>query len=184
MIITSRKVAFSTPWFDLVAKSTGNAADDRPYYSLQTSDYVSVIAVTQSGDAVLVCQFRPAVEKMTLELPSGHVDPGENPETAAARELFEETGYRAMALEPLGCQCPDTGRLANRIWYFLAMDAAMDADWNGPEPGIEPVLQPVQKLMEDIRNVHFDHSLHVAPILMALLKSDRFRRLVSLETCR
>lgn len=42
---------------------------------------------------VLVRQFRPPTGKYVIEAPAGLIDPGETPEAAARRELFEETGY-------------------------------------------------------------------------------------------
>src|SRR5437763_11391084 len=104
-----RRVVYSTPWFDLVAKSL--AGHDQPHYSIRTTDYVSVVAVTRQRRLLLVRQYRPAVEGMTLELPSGHVEPGETPEEAARKELLEETGHVADRFELLGEFSPDTGRL-------------------------------------------------------------------------
>ena len=92
-LITSRSIEFTTPWFDLVAKRMN--AVDPPYYSLRMLDYVSVIALTTERQVVLVRQYRPAVERYTLELPSGHVEADETPEQSAHRELAEETGYHA-----------------------------------------------------------------------------------------
>ena len=175
MKITFRETVYSTPWFDLIAKKTDGPGGDKPYFSLAMPDYVSVVAVTPDHRTVLVRQYRPAVEKFTLELPSGHVDGGETPEQAAGRELFEETGYRSARLELLGSLCSDTGRMSNRVWYFLALDAVRDAAWSGPETGVEPVVKPIAELMEDIRQVRFDHSLNLAPVLLALLKNERFR---------
>lgn len=44
-------------------------------------------------ETLLVKQWRPPVGNFTIEFPAGLIDPGENPETAAARELKEETGF-------------------------------------------------------------------------------------------
>ena len=66
-----------------------------PFYMLELPDYVSVIALTPARELLLVRQHRPVVGRETLELPSGHVDPGERPEDAARRELLEETGFDA-----------------------------------------------------------------------------------------
>src|SRR5262245_10702258 len=107
------QIVFETPWFQLVAKYPPGWAD--PHYSIRTVDYVTVIARTPEGAWLLVRQYRPAVEMMTLEFPSGHVDPGQTPEEAARRELAEETGYRANRLDLVGLLAPDVGRLSNRL---------------------------------------------------------------------
>jgi ADP-ribose pyrophosphatase len=53
---------------------------------------VAVLAVTGEGKILLVRQFRKALEKTTFEIPAGKLEPGEDPEAAARRELKEETG--------------------------------------------------------------------------------------------
>lgn len=55
----------------------------------------AVIPVTEDGRIVMVSQYRNALERYTLEIPAGGLNPGETTITAAARELEEETGYRA-----------------------------------------------------------------------------------------
>lgn len=63
---------------------------------------VAVVALTEDGDVILARQYRPGPGLVIDELPGGMVDPGEDVATAAARELLEETGYRAGSLEVLG----------------------------------------------------------------------------------
>jgi ADP-ribose pyrophosphatase len=73
----NREIAFETPWFQLISKQV--AGESAPYYSLQMQDYVAVVAFTDQAELVLVRQYRPAVERHTLELPSGHVESDETP---------------------------------------------------------------------------------------------------------
>ncbi len=60
-----------------------------------------VVAVDDEGYILLVKQNRPVLGCETLELPAGCQDPGEEMIECAARELLEETGYRAKEIAPL-----------------------------------------------------------------------------------
>ena len=60
----------------------------------------AVVPVTSDGKILMVRQYRNALERYTLEIPAGAVNYlGEPKEECAARELEEETGYRAGKLE-------------------------------------------------------------------------------------
>src|SRR5580704_5986975 len=102
------EVVFSTKWFELVAKHPPSYTE--PHYSIRALDYVGIVAQDTQGNLLLVRQLRPAVGGMTLEIPCGHVEVGETPETAARKELLEETGYVADTFELLANLSPDTGR--------------------------------------------------------------------------
>lgn len=60
-----------------------------------------VVPLLDSGDVILVEQWRWPFETRLLELPAGKLAPGEDPAACAARELTEETGWTAERLEPL-----------------------------------------------------------------------------------
>lgn len=63
---------------------------------------VSVVALTEDGDVLLVSQYRAALDRFVLEIPAGKRDvAGEPPEETARRELVEEVGYLPTRLEPL-----------------------------------------------------------------------------------
>ena len=170
--VTKRTTVFSTPWFDLRAKTVGDAGG-LPYYAVDGPDYVCVLALTSSREVVLVRQYRPAVEDFTLELPSGLVDPGESPETTAARELNEETGFRVRRLELMGELRPDTGRLENRLWCFFA---EVDDELDHPriesgELGLATLTMPLAEFLAGCgRDGGCVHALNLAPVALALLQ--------------
>ena len=63
---------------------------------------VAIVAVTPDQRLVMVRQYRYAAGRFLLEIPAGTLEPGEDPEDTARRELREETGYSAKNLRPLG----------------------------------------------------------------------------------
>ena len=60
---------------------------------LDTPATVSVLALTDDDQAVMVRQYRPGADRLVLSLPGGLVDEGESPVAAGLRELREETGF-------------------------------------------------------------------------------------------
>lgn len=68
-----------------------------------TRDIAVIIALTDDRKLVLVNQFRPTLNQQVLELPAGKVDPQEQIIDAAKRELLEETGYEALAIQEVIC---------------------------------------------------------------------------------
>jgi ADP-ribose pyrophosphatase len=160
-------VVYRTPWFELLAKTMDEG--DEPYYSLRLPDYAAILALTTNQQVLCVRQYRPAVERYTLELPSGIIDPGETPEQSARRELIEETGYEADSLQVLGPTYPDTGRLGNQIWACVATGLRR-IEGRQPEEGIEVVEMSAEELLRATNDGTFDHALHIAVILMAQLR--------------
>ena len=59
---------------------------------------VAVIPITKDNKIVFVEQYRKPLEKSIIEIPAGKLEPGEEPETTAVRELEEETGYTTRDL--------------------------------------------------------------------------------------
>lgn len=158
-------IHFECPWLTLV--STPDPAG-RPYYMIDLADYVAVVAITAEGRALLVRQYRPIVDRVTLELPSGHVDGGESPEDAARRELLEETGYAAGELQLLGRLVPDVGRLRNRLWCFFAPDVRRDPAAPALEAGVTLCEVDAAELIRHAADGTIDHALALAPLFLAL----------------
>lgn len=81
---------------------------------------VAVAALDQDGRMVLVRQYRHATGETLLEVPAGRLEPGEDPERAARRELEEETGLRAQRWTFLTRFFAAPGFCSERLVLFLA----------------------------------------------------------------
>lgn len=141
-----------------------------PRVVITAPDWVNVVALTREGDAILVRQFRFGVEANTLEIPGGMVDAGEEPAAAAARELGEETGFRASQLVFLGAVHPNPALQSNRCHSYLALGCE-PAHALGQDAGedIEVVLVPASTLQSLIREGKITHALVVNAVYFAEL---------------
>lgn len=98
------------------------------FYRIDSVDWVNVIPVTADGRVVMVRQYRHGLGHTTLEIPGGMLDPGESPADTAARELLEETGWRAGSVELLGTVSPNPALFGNRLHSFVATGCEQVAD--------------------------------------------------------
>ncbi len=81
---------------------------------------VVVLPVLADGRILLIQQYRHATRQYLWELVAGRMDPGETPKAAAARELIEETGYRARRFRIFLDIFPTPGFLEERMFILLA----------------------------------------------------------------
>jgi len=137
---------------------------------LDVADYVSIVARTPAGRILVVRQYRPVVDRETIELPSGHIDSGELPEDAACRELLEETGMVAKKMVPLGVLVPDVGRLTNRMWCYFATDVTPAAGEIDREDGVDVIELSEQEVLAMATDGRMDHALNLAALFLAVTK--------------
>jgi ADP-ribose pyrophosphatase len=97
---------------------------------------VGILAITPENEILLVEQFRIPVQRRVIEIPAGIV--GDEPEhlgeslaQTAARELLEETGYRAGNIEPLLASPTSAGLTSEFIHLFLATNLIRENDGGG-----------------------------------------------------
>jgi 8-oxo-dGTP pyrophosphatase MutT (NUDIX family) len=157
-------------WFrvrrETVELPTGLVVDD--YLVAVREDFALVAAVTEDDELVLVRQWKQGVRAVMLELPGGIVDE-EPPETGAARELLEETGYRCAELRRVGGGPLDPSKETNRVHLFLGTGARRVAEQElDATEEIEVVLLPLAEVREAIRDGRIDAPTSVAGIYVAL----------------
>lgn len=84
-------------------------------------DAAVIIPITTEGNIVMVVQSRPNTEEtVSVELPAGMVDSGEDYQTTAVREMLEETGYEAESVSELEWHYQDQGCSRAVIKTFVA----------------------------------------------------------------
>jgi len=95
---------------------------EHDFFSIEAPDWINVIPVTVDGHIIMIEQYRPGTDEVTLEIPGGMVDEGEEPLQTAGRELFEETGYRPREILLLGRARPNPAIQNNWVHTYLARD--------------------------------------------------------------
>lgn len=80
----------------------------------------AVVPIREDGSILLIRQYRHAAGGFIYEIPAGKLHPGEDPRDCAQRELEEEIGYRASAIEPLLSILTTPGFTDERIHLFAA----------------------------------------------------------------
>ena len=120
------------------------------YEVLRVHDAAAVLPITPAGDVVLVRQLRPPVRQVLTEIPAGTLDiDGEDALSCAARELFEETGYRHDAIEFLGGCYASAGSSDEYVHLFWARTKAQPE--GAPEVGIEVRTEPFDAMVAAAR---------------------------------
>ena len=112
-----------------------------------------VLAVTEADEVVLVRQWRYATGQALLELPAGKLDPDEDPAVCAARELEEETPYRAQSVRLLHTFYTAPGFCDEKMYLYLA-EGITPTSTRKPDQDefVETVLLSRQAVREAIAN--------------------------------
>jgi ADP-ribose pyrophosphatase len=120
----------------------------------------------------LIRNFRVSVQQTLIELPAGTLDPGEDPQTTAQRELAEETGFRAGRWQHLHSFYLSPGILDERMHLFLATDLVAGPPAREPGEEIETLITPWGQALAWIASGEIQDAKTIA----GLLFYDQLRR--------
>lgn len=143
---------------------------------------VSVVPLTDTGEVVMVRQYRAALDGLLLEIPAGKRDlEGEPPEQTAARELAEEVGLAAGELVRLAEFHNSPGFSNEHSIVYLAMGLRpVPHERQGVEEvHLEVVTVPFAEIVDRIRSGEIRDAKSIIGLLMArehLLGHGRTRR--------
>ena len=114
---------------------------------------VCVIPITDDGNVVFVNQFRYALDRVTLEVPAGKLEKGEDPMEAALRELSEETGISAGRIEPLGALYTSPALIDEIIYMYIATELSQGEQHLDEDEFVNavkiPLCDAVDMVMDD-----------------------------------
>ena len=131
---------------------------------------VVVLPVLPDGRIVMIQQYRHATRQYLWELVAGRMEPGEDPKEAGARELAEETGYRAKKMKIFLEVFPTPGFLEEKMYLILALDVILGPASPEDDEKIVSATYTAAKLEQMIHS----GKLHDAKSVAGLLYYFRF----------
>ena len=140
------------------------------YFVVELPPSVCILPITANNEVVMIRQYRHPLRQTILEIPGGFVDPLEDPEEAAKRELLEETGYVFDQVTALGRTAANPGLLDNFTSLYLAtggrkvQEQHLDANEE-----IDIVLMPLETLKGMLSRHELVQSMHTCCLFYALL---------------
>ena len=169
--IIRKKIVYSNRWLKIKSKKINFSYKDiGNYYSVHQKDYVYVLLKTSKSLFPMVKQFRHAINKYTLEFPSGCLEKKETPNICAKKEVLEETGHKIDFLKKIGTVYPDSGRLANKVHMYFATSKANKIKEIHKKEGIKVYYFSKNQIINLIKKNKILHQPHIGLFYTAIIK--------------
>lgn len=117
----TEETVFHSPWFDIVKQHLKTpSGKDADFFVRHGKDSVMCVCVGEDNKVLIERQYRPAIERVSIDYPAGSIESFDgNPETAARRELLEETGFSARSVKHLATLDKESGFSASKLHVYL-----------------------------------------------------------------
>ncbi|MBY7732763.1 MULTISPECIES: ADP compounds hydrolase NudE [Vibrio] len=144
--------------------------EERTYERMKPSgrNAVMMVPITEQGDILLVREYAAGTERYELGFPKGLIDPGEQPNQAAVRELKEEIGFGANKLTPLKEVILAPSYFSSKMTLFIAEELYPEKlEGDEPEP-LDIVRWPLAQAEELLTHLDFCEARSITALLLAL----------------
>lgn len=166
--VMGSKVMYKNPWMevreDAVIRPDGK---DGIFGVVTTLEGVFVLPIKNDGTVYLIKEYRYAVNMVSLEVCAGGVDPGEDIEHAAERELEEETGIVDPKLIAMGMMHTGTQILYAPSYMYLAIDFKEGQPHHESGELIEVVEMPLDEAVAKVYSGEIVHAIAAFLVLKA-----------------
>ena len=134
---------------------------------------VAIVALTETGKIALVRQYRTSLDRVTVEIPAGKLDPGEEPLECAKRELKEETGFVAGRIAYLTTIASSCGFSDELIHIYLATQLSFEGAKPDEDEFLNVDLVPVNELVDAVLDGKIEDSKTVVGALACEVMAHR-----------
>lgn len=149
---------------DRIELPDGTVVDE--YFVRESRGFSVILALTADGLVPLVRQYKHGVGEIVVELPAGMIDPGEEPDACAARELAEETGYTGTAPEHVRTLYADPTNATTAMHLYVVRDARRTRE---PELDVTEAIDVELVTPAELRAMAYDGRIAAASQVAAVL---------------
>ena len=144
-----------------------NKRDNKEAYRehIKAGNGAVIMPFLDDDTLIMIEEIRTPIGKSILAFPAGLIEKGEDPATAAKRELEEETGYRAGEIEQIIYEYPAVGYSDEKVYIFKAKNLTKTQRHLDPTEDIKVHKIPVDELKELYRNGEIHSSAELIAIL-------------------
>jgi ADP-ribose pyrophosphatase len=127
---------------------------------------VAMVPMVDADHVCLIRNVRYTVGRALLEVPAGTIDPGEPPDSTAARELTEETGFRAGRIARIGEWFVSPGVMNERMYLYLCEDLTPGPTAHQPDENLESEVVAWDEAVRMVRDGRIEDSKTMLAILL------------------
>ena len=147
--IDSSKHVHSNNFIQVYEDVINIGGTEKIYTRIKRKNYSTVVPFISKDQIMVIKSYRHLINSIQIEVPSGYIEPGEEPKEAAVRELREETGYKAKKIIDIGSYTLDYTMFDQKGYLFVAYDLEYEGlQQLGTMELIEPAFMTVKEVLK------------------------------------